>query len=288
MKQKIYLAGSEVRLNGDERCYNFLNTQAISGTLAKSSVDALELVFENGKLIQKFKWQYEDRDQIDIKEDEVNFTYIPAPIHDFFALQKAKNGDSFLGGEVPEGFQLPRLKACPSFQYIGTLSPKTEGLGWLSFDFHMVAPIHGSFLQLFLDYSDPMCPQIWGSESYLNSDYEDNYVKFDTELIFEKQFLKAKKLKKMPDFFEENPGYLGVPHWIQNPHILNCPKTGEMMKFVAQFGMGVDIKLKRTNIEIPKEGYYAQHLTKMSFWGDGDLYVFLNPNSKMACFIIQH
>ena len=138
MKQKIFLQGSEVRLNGDDQCFRFLKTQAISGSLAKSSADALELVFVNGKLIQKFNWQYEDRDQIDIEEDEVNFTYFPAPIHDFFALQKAKNGDSFLGGELPEGFQLPILRACPSFQYLGTLSPKTEGLGWLPFDLDLL------------------------------------------------------------------------------------------------------------------------------------------------------
>lgn len=288
MKQKIFLEGSEVRLNGDEQCYRFLNTQAISGSLAKSSADALELVFENGKLNQKFNWQYEFRDQLELEEDEIGFPYFSAPIHDYFALKAGKEGYSFLGGELPEGFQLPKLGACPSFQFIGTLSPKTEGLEWLPFDLHLAAPIYGSFLQLFLDYSDPFRPQIWDSDSYLNSNYEDEYVKFDTELVYEKQFLKSKKLKKMPDFFEENPGYLGVPHWIQNPQILNCPKTGELMRFVAQFGRGIDIKLKRANIEVPDEGYYAELLGRMNFWADGDLYVFLNPNSKMVYIIIQH
>ncbi len=288
MKQKIFLEGSEVRLNGDDQCYRFLKTQAISGPLAKSSADALELVFEDGKLIKKFNWQYEFRDELDIEKDEIGFLYFPVSEHVYFALQKAKQGNSYLGGELPEGFQLPKLDTRPAFQFLGTLSPKTEGLEWLPFDFHLIAPIYGSFLQLFLDYSDPMDPQIWDSESYLNSDYEDNYVKFDTELVYEKQFLKSKKLKKMPDFPEENLGYLGVPHWIQNPHILNCPKTGDLMRFVAQFGCGVDLKLQRTNIELPKDEYYSNLLQRMNFWADGDLYVFLNPNSKMACMIIQH
>jgi hypothetical protein len=288
MKQKIFLEGSEVRLNGDDQCYRFLKTQAISGPLAKSSADALELVFEDGKLIKKFNWQYEFRYELDIEKDEIGFPYFPVSEHVYFALQKAKQGDSFLGGELPEGFQLPKLDSRPAFQFLGTLSPKTEGLEWLPFDFHITVPIYGSFLQLFLDYSDPMHPQIWDTEAYINSDYEDNYVKFDTELVYEKEFLKSKKLKKMPDFFEENLGYLGVPHWIQNPHILNCPKTGDLMRFVAQFGRSVDIKLKRANIEVPNEGYYAELLGRMNFWADGDLYVFLNPNSKMACVIIQH
>jgi hypothetical protein len=287
-RQKIFLEGSEVILNRDEQCVKFLKTQAIPGKLAKTSTDAIELIFEDGKLVKKFNWQFGDRDELELMPEEKGMSYIPVDPHNFFMLHPSKPGYSYLGGEIPIGFHLPKFDSCPSFQFVGTLSPKTQGLNWLPFEFHLAVPIYGSFLTLFMDYSDSLNPSVLEPETYLGTDHEDEWVKCDTELIYEKVYLEAKKLKELPEIFEVAPGYLGVPRWIQNPYIPTCPKTGETMLFVAQFGRGVDLKLKRSNIEIPKDRYYADLLGRMSFWADGDLYVFLNPNSRIACFIIQH
>jgi hypothetical protein len=287
-RQKIFLEGSEVILNGDEQCVKFLKTQAISEKLAKTSTDAIELIFENEKLIKKFNWQFGDRDELELLPEEKGLSYIPVVPHDFYMLQPTKTGYSHLGGEIPKGFHLPKFDTCPSFQFVGTLSPKTPGLDWLPFEFHLAVPIYGSFLALFMDYSDPLNPLVLEPQEYLGTDQVDEWVKCDTELIYEKVYLESKKLKGFPEIFEVNPGSLGVPNWIQNAAIPSCPKTGDTMLFVAQFGRGVDVKLKRSNIEIPKDGYYADLLSRMSFWADGDLYAFLNPNSKIACFTIQH
>lgn len=60
------------------------------------------------------------------------------------------------------------------------------------------------------------------------------------------------------------------------------------MKLLCQLTYdGIDIKTKRTNIQ-PKDEWYKQYFEKMNFWGDGDLYIFFEPESKIMCFIIQH
>lgn len=285
--KKIFLEGWEVKLNGDQQCYRFLETQAISEELALTSTDALELVFEDNRLVEKYNWQYGDRSKLELDESESAFQYYPVTPNEMYLVNQTDSGFSHLGGELPEGFKLPKFDSKPSFQYLGTLSPQTSGLEWLPFDFNLTVPIYGSFTQLFIDYSDPTSPKVLNESDYLNSDYEDERVKHDSELIFEKVFISSEKLEEMPEILHGIAGILGIPEWIQNPDIPKCPKSGKTMKFVIQLGFGLEVGLQRTNIELPEEGYFADLLGRMNFWADGNLFVFLNPDTKMACYLIQ-
>lgn len=286
-QQKIFLEGSEVRLNGDEQCVKILKTQTISKELAETSVSALELVFENGKLKKKFEWSYGDRDEDVLEEDELGMPSINVTPHTFYLIQITDSSASYLGGEVPTGFKVPKYESRPSFQYIGKLSKETDGLNWLPVDLHLVVPLYGSFDQLFIDYSDPLNLVVINEGTYLETEYEDDYVKHDTELVYEKVFIETEISEEIPDGYGYT-GHLGVPKWIQYPAIPTCPKSGNTMKFIAQFKFDLGVNLGRTNIEIPQDEYYSKLLQKMNFASDGDLYVFMDPESMVVCYIIQH
>ena len=59
------------------------------------------------------------------------------------------------------------------------------------------------------------------------------------------------------------------------------------MRFLCQLQSSDDIKTKETNIK-PEDDWYKQYFEKMNFWGDGDLFVFFHPESKIACYMIQN
>lgn len=81
-------------------------------------------------------------------------------------------------------------------------------------------------------------------------------------------------------------GFSGIPNWIQFSDIPRCPKTQKTMRFLCQVQSNDKITTNKTNIK-PVNEWYKKHFESMNFWGDGDLYVFFEPESKIACYIIQ-
>ena len=60
------------------------------------------------------------------------------------------------------------------------------------------------------------------------------------------------------------------------------------MRFLCQLTYnGLDVKTKRTNVN-PKDEWFKQYFESMNFWGDGDLYIFFELESNIACFLIQN
>jgi hypothetical protein len=61
------------------------------------------------------------------------------------------------------------------------------------------------------------------------------------------------------------------------------------MKFVCQLNYDLGIKVANTNVTFtPEQQYHQETFQTMNFWGDGDLFVFLEPQTKIACYFIQH
>ena len=81
-------------------------------------------------------------------------------------------------------------------------------------------------------------------------------------------------------------GFSDVPNWIQDPDIPVCPKSNRIMMFVCQL-QGDGVTTKHSNV-VAHDEWYEQYYNKLNFWGDGDLYVFFEPTSKVACYIIQN
>ena len=58
------------------------------------------------------------------------------------------------------------------------------------------------------------------------------------------------------------------------------------MRFVCQISYP-GIPVTRTNI-VPKNEYDKYHIQEMDFWGGGELFVFFEPETKIACYIVQN
>jgi hypothetical protein len=289
MTQSVYLVSSEAVFNGDPQSLRFLETQTVAEEVALASSEGVELVFEKGILVKKYQLMYEEKYELDLDQEEIGFKLPFEPkAHLIYSIEKSETtSESYLGGEIPNGFTIPKFNRKPSFQFLGMLSNKTESLEWLPFDLLLTVPLYGYFDPLYLDYSDPLAPKVINEEAYLNSDYDDEIVKHDSEIIYKKTFIKTDQVDEIPEF-GENIGIIGVPTWIQYPAIPVCPKSGKTMKFICQLKFGIDIPLESTSLVFDEKSYPGNHIMKLNFSSDGDLFLFMDPESKVVCVIIQH
>ena len=58
------------------------------------------------------------------------------------------------------------------------------------------------------------------------------------------------------------------------------------MKFICQLGSFSDIKAIFSNVK-PTDGM-EQYFQKLNFWCDGNLYIFIEPTSKIMCYTMQN
>lgn len=278
----IYLAGSEVSLNGDEQCEKFILTQAINQETALNIWTSTELVFRDDELVQVFSIEEGLKKERKLKADEKTFEYLTAEPHPIYIMESAMGSDCYLGGKPPKNFKIPQFDFNAPFQYLGKISNSCDGVDWLPFDLHIIAPIYLNFDKLYLDYSDPKKPIVMNIDELKNTDSAYDGLTPETEITYKKTPFKFKEATDFDGFI----GHTGVPNWIQYPEIPNCPKTGKMMKFVCQITSDTGIETESSNIapdgEIPEGNFET-----MNFWGDGDLYIFFEPESKALCLFIQ-
>jgi hypothetical protein len=79
----------------------------------------------------------------------------------------------------------------------------------------------------------------------------------------------------------------GIPEWIQYPYFPRCPKTNKILRFVCQLKSFGGVMVEETNA-VFKDKHYKSYFNKLNFWSDGDLFVFFEPESKVACYFIQN
>jgi hypothetical protein len=144
----------------------------------------------------------------------------------------------------------------------------------------LTCPIYLNIGNVYLDYSDPEKPYIINKEEVENADTSyDEDLSQTSEIVFnEMQFSLIEELEF------SRIGFSGEPNWIQYPEIPTCPKSRKRMKFLCQLNGGVSVK--RKNIQ-PKDEGYRSYYEKLNFGGDGDLFVFFEPTSKVSCYFIQ-
>jgi len=196
-----------------------------------------------------------------------------------YYIKENKNGLHQLGGEIPLDFKIPENECVVPFQYLGFINNMDPNFNWLPFKFHLICPVYLNFPVMILDYSNPLEPIILNKEDLEESDTSfDDYVDSNSEFIYE----------EMKFNFVETEGFgnAGIPNWFQYPSIPICPKTGNCMKFLCLLNDGITVDIKYTNISIPDD-YYKNYFENLNYWGDGNLYVFFEPTSKIACYFIQ-
>ncbi|MCC6413364.1 MAG: hypothetical protein IT270_17005 [Saprospiraceae bacterium] len=280
MRKSIYLAGWQVRLNGDQQCENFVATQITTKETAKSIYVAMELVYKNGVLVKAFEYEEGEKQERDLHPDEVGF---PMPVYEpnrILKLVEKPKGRHQLGGELPHDVQFPENNCVVPFQYLGFINNNDPQFHWLPFKVHLMCPIYLNIDVVYLDYNDSQHPKLLNREEIENTGTSYDDLNQHSEIVFEAlNFDFVQGLE-----FADN-GNAGIPSWIQHPTIPTCPISGKRMKFLCQFSGGV--RVKRTNV-VPKNENYRRYFEELDFWGGGYLYVFFEPTSKVACYFIQN
>ncbi|MDI9871896.1 hypothetical protein [Flectobacillus roseus] len=281
MKKKVFLAGWDVRLNGDIQCNNYIATQITTEEVVKNLTCGLELIFENEKLVEAF--DYEEGTQYPrlLLADEKGFSYPDYQPNNLLQIVETQEGLHQLGGEVPSEFKLPESNSSVPFQYFGFISNEDANFNWLPFHVHLICPIYLNIEKVFLDYTFPYHPTIINKLEIESAEtvYEENIGK-DSEIVFEEVKYNFHESLKWSQY-----GHAGVPIWKQFPKIPVCPKSGKLMKLLCQ--LDGTLKVKRSNIA-PNDDWDEQYFEELDFSEVGSLYIFFEPSSQIACYLIQN
>lgn len=268
----------------------FLNTQGIEENNVPRLSDYIVLSYDDKDLLADInqysnkkindEWRNNRSKDIESLIDKVKYKDNPKNI--IIDLIKYKKGLHQIGGIKPDNFKLQKTKNIGNFQYLGYINNEDEKLSWLNIKLHLTCPIFLNFKQLFLDYSNPLSPQVINIDE-LNS-CETSYDFLDYEFQIHYKEYKC----RYEGAFDYGYGiaHSGIPNWIQNPMYPRCPKTNKIMKFVCQIKSTSGIMVDNTNVSI-KDKFMKSYFKKLNFWGDGDLFVFFEPTSKTACYFIQ-
>lgn len=284
-EEHIYLLGWEIdTFKRDEACRNTIRNMAITKNMAYLSSESMELVFRNGHLAEVYNKSRQVRNKKTLTKEEQKFKYFKVDPSEMFGLVAALGTESYLGGEPPVGFEVPKFEFVAPFQYLGKLSKSEPAFAWLPFDVHLVAPIYLNIDKLYIDYADPNRPRVLDVEALKRAGTSYDNLKSDSEIVFEKVSMKA---LKSTIGVSRKIGHTGVPNWIQNPDIPVCPKSKRPMRFLCQISSEAGVMTARTNV-VTKNEYAKTYFDHLNFWGAGDLYIFFEPESKIACFLIQN
>lgn len=285
-----FLAGWYVSLDNNQELESFLLTQGIDKTTAKNLDNYIHLVYDDKGLLSDAKIYSEGKvetnehlnENLHLEKAIGVLKYQDLPTHKMYDFVQNDKGVHQIGGEFPADFIIPKNKFVVPFQYLGYINNTDKTFDWLPFKLHMICPIFLNLEFLFLDYSDPLSPTIINQEQVEKADtaYEDD-LNTETEIIFNELRFNTKDIGN----YGFGIGLTGIPKWIQHHDIPRCPKTNKTMKFVCQLQGGVTAK--RTNVT-PKDEYYRQYYEELNFWGDGDLFLFFEPTSRVACYFIQN
>jgi len=277
---KQYLLGYEVVFDGEEHCNDFIATQISSEFNANNVYAAIELVFENSKLIEAYNIRDGRREIRKLSDEEIGLEYREYPINPILKMFDNPEGQHQLGGELPEDVKFPENDCVVPFQYLGYISDLDENLNWLPSTIHLMCPIYLNIDKVYLDYSDANKPVLINRNEVESIDTSYDDLNRKSEIIF-----NSRRFDLIPFDDYEPPLHSGVPSWIQYPTFPKCPKTGKRMRFLCQINEGVTAK--NSNV-IPKNEYYRNYYEKLNYWGDGDLFVFIEPVEKTVCYFIQN
>ncbi|MEM1214390.1 MAG: hypothetical protein AAGJ82_01805 [Bacteroidota bacterium] len=281
----LYLLGWEAKFDGSQQCYNFIATQAIDQSSVKEVDIALELIFKGDRLAEAYEYDEGIRQQRPLSKVELGLPYPKdVIIHSLYEIKRSYFYESYIGGKCPDHFSIPALRLAAPFQYLGKIGQAEDAFSWLPFDLHLTAPIYLNIKGVFLDYTDPLAPVVHNAEALSAADHSlDDLLQPDTIVEFEQTKISFEHYKKTDD---DLLGSAGVPRWVQYPTIPTCPKSGKVMRFVCQLGSFGNIQTQYTNAD-PAHEYYRE-IKDLNFWGDGDLFIFFEPESKMVYYLIQH
>ena len=193
-----------------------------------------------------------------------------------------------LGGDIPLNFKIPESEFLGGFQYLGFINNSDKYFDWLPFPLHLICPIFTDFDYIFLDYEKPNEQQlIYPTDSADITSAYDELTK-DSYVIYNKANFSVIPFEGLNDDNEfEVVAIAGKPNWIQSSESPSCPKSNKKMQFVCQLMSNGPITAKEKNFR-SEDSYYEKIYSELNFWCDGDLKIFFEPTSKVACYFIQN
>lgn len=201
-----------------------------------------------------------------------------------FEIVRDPSGIHQIGGEAPVNFTIPENKFPGGIQYLGCIKKADALFDWLPFDLHLIHPIYSDESIVFMDYKDPHCPSILYPADSSESTSAFDELDSNSRICFEGVSVSTEENDEIDEY--DSIGIVGEPEWLQVAERITCPKSGNPMKFVCQLGSFSDIKSTYSNVE-PSKGM-AQYFEKLNFWCDGNLYIYVEPNSRIVCYTMQN
>jgi len=286
-----YFSGWEVSLDESDQCENFLLTQCVDKQTALSSSSFIQLNFDENNLLKSGKLFSDGKEETEghlLENLQLNaaigkFKFRDIVANKVYNFNEDDDGLHQFGGEFPPDFKIPSNNLPVPFQYLGYLDNRDQAFNWLPFRLNLICPIYLNIGNVFLDYSEPLSPTMINSEEIEKADCSYDELNSETKIIFK----EVKFQTEISNEINYGLGHTGVPNWIQYPDIPRCPKTNKIMRFVCQLRSDVGVEVKESNV-IPSSDFMASYFKEMNFWGDGDLFIFFEPTSKVACYFIQN
>jgi len=269
--KRIFLIWDEISINGDEDCEAFLRTNRISEENAKKLDVSFELVYHENKLIEIY-----ERTNVRLPHSPDGLEYKEYPIHQILRISCNQNGKHQLGGKLPSEMNFPENNCKVPFQYLGYINHLDENFDWLESTIHLMCPIYLNIDKVFLDYSNSSKPILLNKNEVEICGTVYDGLNEKTIVEFE-----SRKFDLIPSD-EYSWGQSGAPLFLQSTNIPKCPKSGKFMRFLCQMSGGTSV----SNAKL-KEDYLNKYVGDLNFWGDGNLYVFVEPNEKTICYFIQ-
>ncbi len=199
-------------------------------------------------------------------------------------LHITKSGPHYAGGHLPKDLIVPSQNFKGGIQYIGLINNQDDAFKWLPFSIHMICPIYINWVEVYMDYSDPMAPIVIEEESF---DMQSNFDFLDTNSIniFEQHYFES-NLVKIDDL---SIGDLISPEgdYIKNDFWPICPISKTKMKFVCRIYGSNKLRSIQTNIRVEDESDVVYFNALDSFGNDGELLVFINTETKVICYYIN-
>lgn len=201
-----------------------------------------------------------------------------------YELVKDPKGKHQIGGDIPSNFKIPDNEFMAGFQYLGFIDNVDDVFNWLPFKVNLIHPIYADTYSVYLDYSNPNAPTIIEPQDTASETTAYDELETDSVVIFEAVKVRPEPKSEIDEY--KYIGIAGTPDWLQGAEIPLCPKTKKPMRFLCQLGSFSEIKSTYSNVE-PQDGY-EMYFNKLNFWGDGNLYIFIEPTSKTMCYTMQN
>lgn len=198
-----------------------------------------------------------------------------------YYLIKSLDGIHQIGGRKPDKFNFPENDFLGNFQYLGFLSKLDPWFGWLPFNLHLICPIYLNIDRIFLDYSNPFSPTLISPKNTaeISSEYDelttDSYIAFQATKVCVSLPNKTDQLNAIGMVKK-----LNHMNFTKAPY---CPISNRKMRFVVQLTTFGEIPAENKNFQSPYPDF--DHLC---FWGDGSLFVYMEPETKTVCYFIKN